>query len=70
VFFHEKVRQHLAKNLLFSVRPQDGAFSGVSIPPPMQREFTKKDCFLCDSTLLFVFKKKVCIPWARTFSFL
>jgi hypothetical protein len=35
-----------------------------------KREFTKKDCFLCDSTLLFVFKKKVCILWAQTCSFL
>ena len=31
-----------------------------------KREFSKKDCILCNSTLLFVFKKKVYILWART----
>ncbi len=69
--FSQKFAATFGQELALSCAPSVWhLFRHVNSSTNTKREFTKKDCFLSDSTLLFVFKKRVCILWAWTCSFL
>jgi hypothetical protein len=58
VSFHENLWHHLAKNSLFSARLQFGAFSGMSIPPPIQRENSPRRIVSCVIQHYCLFSRK------------
>jgi hypothetical protein len=65
VSFHKNLQQHLAKNLLFPVHLQFGTFSGMSIPPPIQRESSPRRIVSCLIQHYCLFSRKECVSFGH-----